>query len=257
MVTRPAHQAARLCELIRAAGGEALAFPVLEIAPIDDPAPARALFARLQEFDIALFVSANAVDHAAALLGGEALPSALKLAAVGRRTAERAREHFHRIDIEAPPPYNSEALLATPALREVGGKRIVIVRGAGGRELLAETLRARGAEVRYAEVYRRLEPDTDTDLDSVRSSRPRIDLVVVTSNDGLRNLVSMAGERHRDWLLAAQLVVISPRTAEFAADIGFVRPAAVAHTATDEALLAAMAAWRSTPQSPFVDQETT
>lgn len=255
MVTRPTHQAARLCELIRAAGGEALAFPVLEIAPIDDPAPARALFARLKEFDIALFVSANAVDHAAALLDGDALPSALKLAAVGRRTAECVREHFHRIDIEAPPPYNSEALLATPALSEVRGKRIVIVRGAGGRELLAETLRARGAEVHYAEVYRRLEPDTD--LDTVRSSRPHIDLMVVTSNDGLRNLVSMAGGRHRDWLLAAQLVVISPRTAELAADLGFAHPAAVAHTATDEALLAAMTAWRSNAHTPFLNQETT
>lgn len=243
MVTRPAHQAARLCELIRAAGGEALAFPVLEIGPVEDAAPVRALLARLDEFDIALFVSSNAVDHAAALVGERGVPPTLKLAAVGQRTAESLRTHFGRVDIEAPPPYNSETLLATRALQQVEGQRIMIVRGTGGRELLAESLRARGAELCYAEVYRRLEPDTD--LDSLRTAHPRIDLIVVTSNDGLRNLVSMAGERHRRWLLDTPLAVISPRTAELAVEMGFVHPAAVAYTATDEALLATIVAWRS------------
>lgn len=255
MVTRPAHQAARLCELIRAAGGEELPFPVLEIAPIEDAAPARALFARFEEFDLAVFVSSNAVDYAAELMGTRNLPSTLKLAAVGQRTAECARAHFHRIDIEAPPPYNSEALLTMPALHEMQGKRVMIVRGAGGRELLAETLRARGAEVCYAEVYRRLEPDGD--LDMLRMAHPRIDLIIVTSDNGLRNLVSMAGEHHRAWLLVTQLVVISPRTAELATELGFVHPAVVAHTATDEALLAASIDWRSTTRTCFVNKETT
>ena len=77
MVTRPAHQAARLCELIRAAGGEALAFPVLEIAPVEDAAPVRALLARRDEFDIALFVSSNAGDLAAALGVEHGVPPSL------------------------------------------------------------------------------------------------------------------------------------------------------------------------------------
>src|SRR3569832_727092 len=194
MVTRPAHQAVRLCELIRAAGGEALAFPVLEIGTVEDAAPVRALLARLDEFDIALFVSSNAVAHAAALVVAHGVPPTLKLAAVGQRTAE--------------------------------------------------SLRTRGAELCYAEVYRRLEPNTD--LDALRAAHSRIDLIVVTSNDGLRNLVSMAGERHRRWLLDTPLAVISPRSAELAVEMGFVHPAAVAYTATDEALLATIVAWRST-----------
>src|SRR3569833_3456597 len=145
MVTRPAHQAVRLCELIRAAGGEALANPVLEIGTVEDAAPVRALLARRDEFDIALFVSSNAVDHAAALGVEHGVPPTLKLAAVGQRTAESLRSHFGRVDIEAPPPYNRETLLATRALQQVKGKRSVIARGAGGRELLAETLRTRRA----------------------------------------------------------------------------------------------------------------
>src|SRR3569832_525892 len=168
MVTRPEHQAVRLCELIRVAGGEALAFPVLEIGTVEDAAPVRALLARLDEFDIALFVSSNAVDPAAALVVEHGVPPTLKLTAVGQRTAESLRTHFGRVDIEAPPPYNNETLLTTHTQQQVQGKRIVIVRGAGGRELLAETLRTRGAELCYEEVYRRLEQNTD--LDALRAA---------------------------------------------------------------------------------------
>src|SRR3569833_2625763 len=207
MVTRPAHQAVRLCELIRAAGGAALAIPMLEIGTVEDAAPVRALLARLDEFDFVLFVSSNAVDHAAALVVEHGVPPTLKLAAVGQRTAERLRTHFGRVDIEAPPPNTSAPLLATRALQQVQGKRIVIVRGAGGRELLAETLRTRGAELCYAEVYRRLEPHTD--LDALRAAHSRVGLNVVTSDDGLRNLGGKAGERHRRWLLDTPLAVIS------------------------------------------------
>lgn len=246
MVTRPAHQAARLCELIRAAGGEAVAFPVLEIAPIEDPGPVRADLAKLRDFDVALFVSANAVEHAADFVGASELPATLRLAAVGQRTADALRQRYGRVDIEAPPPYNSESLLATAALLQVRGARILIVRGTGGRELLADTLRARGAEVHYTEVYRRLEPERD--FDAELTLHPDIGLIVVTSNEGLRNLVNMAGERRRPWLLATPLVVISRRTAELAETLGFTRPAGVARAATDEALLEAMIAWRQSPE---------
>lgn len=245
MVTRPAHQAAPLCELIRAAGGEPLLLPALDIVPPADLAPARALFARLAEFDIALFISANAVEQAAPLIaeaGG--LPAALRLVAVGRRSAEALRERFGRVDIAGPPPYNSEALLGTAALQQVAGARILIVRGAGGRELLADTLRARGAEVDYAEVYRRAEPRHDLDAMVKLNPRAAIDAIVVTSNDALHNLLNMAGENQRAWLLNTQLAVISPRTADLARELGFHHAALVAAQASDEALVAVLAAWR-------------
>src|SRR3569833_2816167 len=93
MVTRPAHQAVRLCELIRAAGGEALAFHVLEIGTVEDAAQERALLARLDEFDIALFVSSKAVDEAAAPVVEHCVPPSLKLSAVFQRTAESLLTH--------------------------------------------------------------------------------------------------------------------------------------------------------------------
>lgn len=249
MVTRPAHQAAHLCDLIIAAGGIPVALPVLAIEEPEDLGPARTLAARLNEFAIAIFVSVNAVEQGLALIrkhGG--MPPHLKIAAVGRRTAEALLRHGGRIDFQAPPPYNSEALLAAAELQTVGGKRIVIFRGSGGRELLADTLRQRGAEVAYAEVYRRVKPDSKL-ADTVRQAG-EIDLVMVTSQDGLRNLVEMADrEDRRAWLLNKQLVAISVRVAQLADELGFKHRALTADQATDEAMMAACAAWRRGGQS--------
>jgi uroporphyrinogen-III synthase len=243
LVTRPVHQAARLSELITAAGGIPVALPVLAIAEPRDQGPARALVSRLQAFDIAIFVSANAAEKGMALihrLGG--LPHNVKLAAVGQRTAEALLRHGGRIDIQAPPPFNSEALLATSELRAVAGKNIAIFRGGDGRELLADTLTQRGATVSYAEVYRRVQPETRL-ADIIE--RGKIDIVTVTSQGGLRNLMAMADlEQQREWLLSTRLAVISARIAQLAAELGFKYPPLVAERADDEALVQAMTAWR-------------
>ncbi len=250
IVTRPARQAAPLCALIRAAGGEPLLLPAMEILPPENPGPARALLTRLAGFDIALFISANAVEQAAPLIAAQGgMPPTLRLGAVGQRTAAALRQHFGRADIEAPPPYNSEALLSAAALRDVNGKRILIVRGAGGREFLADSLRARGAAVDYAEVYRRAEPRHGLDAVLKLQQSAALAAIIVTSNEGLQNLMNMAGETHRAWLLNTQLVVISPRSAELARELGFRRAALVAARASDEALVEVIAGWRRQTQA--------
>jgi uroporphyrinogen-III synthase len=246
MVTRPAHQAAHLCELIRAAGGVPVLLPALAVDNPADMGPALAIVQGLHEFDIAIFVSTNAVERAMALIrrhGG--VPAQLRLAAVGQRTAETLVRYCGRIDIQAPPPYNSEALLATAELQSLSGTRIVIFRGVGGRELLAEALQRRGAQVSYAEVYRRIKPDIR--LADVVPQGAKIDIVIVTSQDGLQNLVEMADlEQRREWLLNTQLAVISPRVAQLAARLGFKRPALTASQASDEAMVAACTAYANT-----------
>jgi uroporphyrinogen-III synthase len=249
LVTRPAHQAAQLCELIRAAGGIPVMLPVLAIAEPEDLNSARAQVARLRDFAIAIFVSANAAEKGMDLIREHgALPAHLNIAAVGQRTAEALLQHGGRIDIQAPPPYNSEALLATPELLDVKGKDIVIFRGSGGRELLAEALRQRGAMVVYAEVYRRVKPEGR--LADIVQQTGDIEIVVVTSQDGLRNLMEMADmEKRRTWLLSKQLVAISARVADLACEMGFKNPALVAETATDQSLVNAMIAWRHGGQS--------
>lgn len=246
MVTRPARQAAHLCELISAAGGIPITLPVLAVEDPEDLVPALAIVQRLREFDIAVFVSANAVTKGLALVhhhGG--LPARLQLAAVGQRTAEALLGQCGRIDIQAPPPYNSEALLSMAELHAVADKRIVIFRGVGGRELLAETLRQRGAHVDYAEVYRRVRPDVR--LAAVLPPPANIDLIIITSQDGLHNLVEMAEkDQRREWLLNTQLVAISPRVAQLADELGFRHPPLTAAQASDEALVAACRAYSTT-----------
>ncbi|MEJ2653540.1 MAG: uroporphyrinogen-III synthase [Gammaproteobacteria bacterium] len=246
IVTRPAHQAGHLCELIRAAGAVPLALPVLAVEDPEDLEPALAVVRRLHEFDIAIFVSANAVEKGMTLVhhhGG--LPAGLRLAAVGQGTATSLLSHGVRIDIQASPPYNSEALLAAAELQTIAGRRIVIFRGVGGRELLADTLRRRGARVSYAEVYRRVKPDVR--LADFVPQTGKIDIVMVTSQDGLRNLVDMADVAQlREWLLNVQLVTISPRVARLAKELGFRHPPLTAAQASDEAMVAACAAYTRT-----------
>lgn len=246
VVTRPAHQATHLCELISAAGGIPVTLPVLAVEDPEDLGPAEAMVQRIDEFDIAVFVSANAVARGLALIhrhGG--LPARLQLAAVGQRTAAALLGQCGRIDIQAPPPYNSEALLATAELQAVADKRILIFRGVGGRELLAETLRQRGAHVDYAEVYRRVRPAAR--LADILPPAGNIDLIIITSQDGLQNLVEMADmEQRREWLLNRQLVAISPRVARLADKLGFRHPALTAAQASDEAMVAACRTYSTT-----------
>jgi uroporphyrinogen-III synthase len=173
------------------------------------------------------------------------LPARLQLAAVGQRTAEALLDQCGRIDIQAPPPYNSEALLAMAELQAAADKRIVIFRGVGGRELLAETLRQRGAHIDYAEVYRRVRPDVR--LADALPPAANIDLIIITSQDGLQNLVEMAEmEQRREWLLNIQLVAISPRVAQLADKLGFRHPPLTAAQASDEAIVAACRAYSTT-----------
>ncbi|HET9680094.1 MAG TPA: uroporphyrinogen-III synthase, partial [Gammaproteobacteria bacterium] len=146
LVTRPAAQAPTLAEAIEAAGGSALLFPVLVIEPVPlaiDPPP---------EADWYIFISPNAVKHGWPLVAAQAANA--RIAAIGPGTAQALTQLGHPADVH-PQKGDSENLLAASVLQSMEGQRVVIVRGDGGRELIAETLKQRGAQVGYLEVYRR------------------------------------------------------------------------------------------------------
>ncbi len=237
-VTRPQHQAGNLCRLIEAEGGIALRFPVIDIQPVHGPS-LQSLLQHLHDYQLAIFVSANAVHHAYAALGDQGLPDALQRAAVGQATARALAEHGQPAHIQSPPPYNSEALLGMPELQSMKGKRVIIFRGVGGRSLLADTLGARGARVDYAEVYRRVAGSNEPKQLYQAWDAGKLDMIVVTSNEGLQNLIDRVDEQHRRKLLETALIVISERNAARARELGFKRPALVAHAASDAALFEA------------------
>jgi uroporphyrinogen-III synthase len=247
LVTRPQHQAGRLTELIERDGGEAIVFPVIEIADPADTAVLARVIDRIDDFDFAIFISANAATRAMNLLRARRpeLPPRLRLAAVGRTSAHEL-ERFHAGPVLVPRGrFDSEALLDLPELRDVQGKRIVIFRGEGGRELLADTLTARGACVEYAECYRRVRPDTDVGPLLARWARGEIDVAVVTSVEGLRNLYDMLGKPGSRWLVKTPLVVVSERVADAARELGFTHASMVAPAAGDDAVLETLRAWRA------------
>lgn len=243
LVTRPAHQAAGLMRAIENAGGVAILFPTIEIAPPRNPERLAAVIARLTDFDIAVFVSPNAVERAIEPIRAQGgLPPKLAIYAVGAGTAAVLRNFG--IDAVAPDDRSgAEALLALEPLTHVAGRRVVIFRGEDGTELLAEALRTRGAQVEYAECYRRAPPTADA-VPLVRHfERGEIDLVTITNTEGLRHLHTLLPPDARVRLTHTPIVVVSARQAALCRELGFVQPAIVARAATDNAILNAINHW--------------
>lgn len=241
VVTRPSGQAGALAGLIKGAGGRALRYPAIEIQACGGPA-LDSTIAALDTFDLAIFISRNAVDHGlASVRAVRAWPAWLAVAAVGGGT-RRALEAQGVTGVIAPEgPADSEALLGRPQLEAVAGKRIAIFRGTGGRELLATTLRERKAHVDYAECYRRLRPATDMRPLVAEWSRGAVQAVTISSGEGLANLVALLGDAGRGYLAATPLFVPHARVAADARllGIGTVQVAGPA----DEDMLGALVAY--------------
>ncbi len=236
LVTRPAHQAQQLARLIEAAGGEPILFPALEIFDSADPSVLHALIARLDDFDLAIFISSNAVNKAMELIRAKhELPPRLTIAAIGLGS-RKALEHWKVEQVVTPRHrFDSEGLLELPEFQDMRGKRVVIFRGEGGREMLGETLVARGAQLEYAECYRRASPVVDPSLLLQRWARGEVQAVTVTSGESLRNLFDMLGSAGREWLKKTLLVAPHERIGTTARDMGVERVWITA--AGDEALV--------------------
>lgn len=245
LVTRPAHQAQPLCEALAAHGAVPVRFPVLEILDPLDSGPLLAVIDRLQDYDIAVFVSPNAVVKAMNLImARRALPEGLRFATVGRASAKELRRFIGREpDICPPRKFDSEALLEQAAMQDVAGKRIIIFRGGGGRELLGDVLKERGARVDYAEAYRRGRPNADVDALLRAWARGEVDIIAVTSAEGLRNLFDMVGKLGQHWLRKTPLVVVHERMVQLAKELGFKDAPLVAPEASDAAIVEAIRQW--------------
>ncbi len=246
LVTRPAGQAAELARQIEQAGGKVILLPTIEIAAPADEAALERIIDRLGRFDIAIFISRNSVQQALDRIEERIgrLPASVHIAAVGAGTAQALADRGYTVAIAPETRFRSETLLETEELQQVAGKRVVIFRGNGGRTLLADTLRQRGAEVEYAECYRRLRPDTDTSAVEQHWQGGGIDIVVTTSVEGLENLDAMLSERGRALLRETPVVVIGSRMVAACRRLGLKKPPVVATEARDAALVAAVRAWR-------------
>jgi len=241
LVTRPERQAEELCRLIEAQGGRAIRFPTLEILPSRDPAAALAVIDHLDDYELAIFTSANAVSLGLELLlSRRPLPPDWPVFAIGKATARALAKYGIDNCRTSGRGADSEALLALPELQAVAGKGIVIFRGEGGREVLGETLRARSARIGQAVVYRRSKPAFCPDDLLQYWARGEIQAVIATSNESLQNLLAMVGAAGRLWLLDTPLVVVSERARSLALQLGFSHLPLLAREASDAAIVAAL-----------------
>lgn len=220
LVTRPTEQAEALSQMIRAEGGTPFVFPGIEIQPPSDPKRLDVLLTRLDAFDLAIFVSPTAVARAWERIAAlRSWPVSLKTAAVGQGSARALGERGIREVIAPAGESDSEALLALPALQNVEGRRIVIFRGEGGREHLAQTLARRGAQVEYAECYRRARPEADIAPLLRQCEKEQFAAIILTSRESLANLRDMLGAAW-DRIKSVPAFVPHERIAEAARQLG-------------------------------------
>lgn len=238
VVTRPRDQAAQLARRIEQAGGIPLLFPLLDITAVQDTKTLFEQITRLGQFNLAIFISPNAVHYGiAAIRVAGAVPNALRIATVGQGSAKALRESGIANVIAPTERFDSEGLLALPELQNVAGWRVMIFRGDGGRELLGDTLKARGATVEYATCYQRSKPPQDAG--ALLSAMP--DAITVTSSEALGYLWQMLNGTARTALRNTPLFVPHARIAELAREQGWLQVQVTA--SGDDGLLSALITW--------------
>jgi uroporphyrinogen-III synthase len=241
LVTRPAAQSARLCALLETAGYEAISLPAIEILDPVNLYELEAVCDELDSYDLAVFVSVNAVQKGVEfVLDRREWPEQTAIATVGASSAEALLPYGLSTDYVPRQQFNSEALLALDELQDMTGQRVIIFRGNGGREYLHDTLTDRGAEVGYVEAYRRACPVVD-EVAMLKLLRPGyLDYIIVTSNETLQNLFEMAGAAGQPLLSETPLVVVSQRQSMLARQLGFKQVPLLAANASDAAIVAAV-----------------
>ncbi len=229
IVTRPRAQAAAWVRELQALGQQVSALPLIDIAPLDDPAPLQRAWQQLDAYALVVFVSANAVLHFfAAAPAGSGWPAGVLAGSTGPGTsaALRAAGVADAALVEPAadaPAFDSEALWAQVCGRQWAGRRVLVVRGEDGRDWLAETLRRRGAAVDFVAAYRRRPPlcsADETALLQAALAAPAAHLWLFSSSEAVANLRALAPAA--DWSRSAALAS-HPRIAQAARAAGFGR----------------------------------
>ncbi len=227
LVTRPAPQAADWVARLRDAGIDAVALPLICIAPAADAAAVEAAWAALPAMRLAVFVSPNAAEQfMAARPPGTAWPRNVEAGSTGPGTTQALlRLGVPAAQIVEPavdaPQFDSEALWHQLAPADWRDAKVLIVRGDGGREWLADTMRGCGAQVSLLAAYRRSAPQLDAPAQALLQAAlgaPRDHLWLFSSSEAIANLAALAGPA-AGWSQARALAS-HPRIAARAQQLG-------------------------------------
>ena len=241
IITRPREQALELAQRIQQQGGNALLFPLLGITSAHNQVALHAFAHHVATYDLLIFISPNAVKYGMAALGQ--LSPSIKVASVGQSSAQALRDAGVTQVIAPTERFDSESLLALPELTHVMGRRIAILRGDGGRELLGDTLKTRGAQVEYVTCYQRSKPALD--IAALRAAQA--DALSVTSSEALAHLWQMLDAPDKTALSKLPLFVPHARIAALAQEQGWQK--IITTASGDDGLLAALVAWSPTARN--------
>jgi len=246
LVTRPASQAQELCDLISSRGGHPIHFPTIAFAPPPDEALFYQSLMQLSEQDWLIFISPQAVSASISYIRKywPHFPASVNIAAVGAGTAKALLQAGFPHVLTPDKEWNSAGLLALSDFQQVSLKKIAIIRGAGGRELLDKTLRERGAQVLPVIAYQRILPDVDVSDCLKQLQEKTINRIICTSFESVKNLKILLGETGWPYLQNIPMIVMSERIKTLAEDLGF-RRLWVAHQASVNGILDTMAEIRN------------
>jgi uroporphyrinogen-III synthase len=232
-ITRPTNQAKNLTQLITAAGASVIAYPLIEIIALNNYDTFEGIIADIDRYDWIIFISSNAVQHSMPRILKQGIPNHLKFAAIGPVTAKKLSS-FGIDKILIPKGcFDSESLLSLPEMQKMQYKKVMIVRGTGGRDVLANTLSSRGATITFAECYQRINPQTNSDILEQAYAKQQLHAIIVTSSEAMRHLLDLAG--HAEWLKQVTLYVNHARVAEQPLQMGL--KVKIANTPGDEAMM--------------------
>ncbi|WP_075187184.1 uroporphyrinogen-III synthase [Teredinibacter haidensis] len=251
IATRPREQNTGWCQQLEQEGFTTLSLPMLEIRAVSDSQRQQAIKQRILNFDqysAAIFVSQNAVQHACNWLHDywPQMPVGVQYFAIGSKTAALLRELLQLgvNDVQlASTTMNSEELLQHPQLQRLDSEKILICRGLGGRGLLAQALRSRGATVDYCELYQRALPSGVIEQLKAEHFSPANDVLTVFSGETLTNTLFAMEQSQGPELsgVIRQMPVVVPgeRVAQQAQNLGFER-IIVSPNASEQSMLSSL-----------------
>ncbi|PSW13073.1 uroporphyrinogen-III synthase [Photobacterium sanctipauli] len=223
LITRPAPDCHQLAEQLDAAGISAIAQPLLEIQPGQQLNQLISSLQQLKAGDFLIAVSVHAINlaHNYLLSVGASWPKNVHYIAVGHKTAAMMKTCTAQPVITPVERYDSEGVLALPELASVDAKRILILRGNGGRELMYQALAQRGAYVSYCETYQRSWLPLDGRALCQQWQREHVSKLVITSGEQLNHLAQLVPDDAKAWFYQCHLFVPSQRIADQAKQLGF------------------------------------
>lgn len=220
LVTRPSGQADSLMNSLQQAGFHCVHQPLIDIVPVENDPLLKQRMLNLDHYQTVISVSANASKIALDWIDEywPQPPVDIQWLAVGPTSADELAPLMQTV--KTPELAQTEGMLAMPELQadQVNGQKVLILRGQGGRETLAQTLAERGAEVHYAELYGRQPVAIEEGVLSDLCEQQHIDTAILTSGDLVKQFIDKLS--NPELLASIRLVVPSQRVAQYAKDLG-------------------------------------